>query len=187
MMPSRLRRLLRTCACLRASSLALIAIAAVLAGCDDETTAPTLARTFTPEPGGSGPAVVAQPRDVRAQLLVLDLVGRELESVYGVAFRLEYDGAVMRSTDMTASDRWSSDALALAQEPRPGLLVAGLSEKGDVRGFDAAHALLATLTFELPGAAGTPVSFVDGHCAVVAEDGAEVDGVRWVGGTLGPR
>jgi hypothetical protein len=104
-----------------------------------------------------------------------------------VAFRLEYDGETMRSTDVALSEPWSEDALSLSREPHAGLLVVGLTEKGKTRGFEAAHALLATLTFELPGAGGTPVSFLEGHCAVVGEDGTEINGVQWIGGQLGPR
>lgn len=173
-----------------ALALALAAVP-LLAGCgNDETTIPThttsttQAPTFVAGDPGAGPSVYLRARSISATALTLEVVGRALPSVYGLAFRLERDPAVLTYASFAKVAPWSATAFAVAQEPTPGLLVAGLSERGAAPGFAATDTVLGVLDFELATVAASSLTFVEAESAVAQADGTELAGVSWIGGAV---
>jgi len=161
----------------------------LLAGCGDdpvETVQPPPGTTPTFQGGdpGDGPAVYLRAGAATLPTLSLEVMGRALPDVYGLAFRLEFAPSVLAQTGLRAGPSWSPTALVVAREPTPGLLVVGLSERGSAAGYTATDDLLGTLDFQIGTTAVTPVTFIADECAVVQTSGDELAGVAWVGGTL---
>lgn len=151
------------------------------AGCGDESEG-ARALTFVPTAGGESQAVYLQARSLEAGLLRVDVIGRGLTDVYGLAFRLEYDPAALSALSMSPTAFWPADGVSAAEQPVPGLLVAGLSARGDAAGAPAQDQALGTIDFAV--SQPTSVEFVKGHGAVVGGDGAEVADVAWLGGDV---
>jgi hypothetical protein len=166
----------------RIALASLCAATLLLTGCSDEQA--RLVPTFVGAHPGSGPAVYLRALPAPAASVVLGVVGRDLPSVYGLAFRLESASGALVYTGLSAGPTWSAEALVVGREPSAGLVVAGLSERADAPGFAATDTLLASLSFQVGAAVAGPVTFVDGEGAVVQADGTEASGVRWVGGVL---
>jgi hypothetical protein len=162
--------------------------ALALAGCSGESSQPTPGSgtpIFVMADPGAGPVVYLRAGHVAPGSLTLEVVGRGVPNVYGLAFRIESTAGVLVPAALTPSPSWSANALAVEREPVPGLLVVGLSERGSAAGFAAdADVLLATLDFQLGAAVVTPVTFVDGEGAVAQASGGELAGVSWVGGAI---
>lgn len=164
------------------ASFLLVALVAGLAGCSGKSKSREL--VFVPDPPGSDPAVFLRARGLLEDRLVVEVVGRSIASVYGVAFRLRYDPEVLALRSMVAGEPWSTSALSVASEPGPGLTVAAVTEKGPSGGFDANDSVLAVLEFELRSQTETPVEFVVESSAVVVSDGTRLSAVSWAGGRL---
>lgn len=139
---------------------------------------------FVPDPAGSDPAVYLRVRSHEEGRLVLEVVGRSITALYGVAFRLRYDSLTLGLTTMTPGESWTANALSLATEPGGGLTVAAVTEKGQSDGFDASDTILAVLEFEVRSKIETPVEFVLESSAVVTADGTQLSPVNWSGGRL---
>jgi hypothetical protein len=161
----------------------------LLAGCGDdpvETGQPPAGTTPTFHGGdpGAGPAVYLRAGASTLPTLSLEIVGRALPNVYGLAFRLEFSPGVLAQTGLRAGPSWSPTALLVAREPTPGLLVVGLSERGSAAGSAATDDLLGTVDFQIGTSAATPVTFIAAECAVVQASGEELPEVAWIGGSL---
>ncbi|MBW2528669.1 MAG: hypothetical protein JRI23_31130 [Deltaproteobacteria bacterium] len=164
--------------------MALFAAAACTAGCSgcgDDSEAPGVL-TFIPAAGSEAPAVYLQSSGLEGGHLRLDVMGRGLSDVYGVAFRLEYDGTSLAPAEWTPAAFWPSDAISIGRQAEPGLFVVGLTHRGQVPGAPADDHALGTIdcTVTRP----TPIRFVAGHGAVVDSDGLEASGVTWLGGEI---
>jgi hypothetical protein len=147
------------------------------------TTAPPTTPTFVSGDPGAGPAVYLRSR-ATASGLSLEVVGRALPSVYGLAFRLQFDPGVLLPVAFGASQAWGQNVLAVSREPAAGLLVVGVSERGSAAGFAAADDVLAVLDFQFGVAVPATIDFVEGEGAVVQADGRELGAVSWVGGAI---
>jgi hypothetical protein len=176
---------------LRAPSVLALACmlgSTLLGGCGDESveTAPPPATALTFHGGdpGAGPAVYLRAGASTPPTLSLEIVGRALPNVYGLAFRLEFSPGVLAHTGLRAGASWSPTAMLVAREAAPGLLVGGMSERGGAAGSAAPDDVLGTLDFQIGTTASTPVTFIQDECAVVEASGEELAGVAWVGGTL---
>ena len=149
--------------------------ALALGGCSSESSQPTpgaSSPTFVGADPGAGPVVYLRGGNAAPGGLAIEVVGRGVPNVYGLAFRIESTAGVLVPGTLTASPSWSASALSVEREPVPGLLVVGLSERGSAAGFAAdADVLLGTLDFQIGAAAATPVTFVDGECAVAQASG----------------
>jgi hypothetical protein len=183
----------RTCSAFRtlASRLALpcaLLGLLALAGCSGESSQPTPGAgspTFVGADPGAGPVVYLRAGNAAPGNISLEVVGRGVPNVYGLAFRIASTAGVLVPTALTPSPSWSANALSVEREPVPGLLVVGLSERGSAAGFAAdADVLLGTLDFVLGTSVATPVTFVDGEGAVAQASGGELAGVSWIGGTI---
>lgn len=165
----------------RALLAALALGSAGCSGCSDDTAAPA-DLVFVPAASTESPAIYVQAQSAPAGRLWLDVRGRGLADLYGLALRLEYDGAALSAASMSPSAFWPDDALSAMAQPAAGLLVGGISRRGPVAGAPADDDSLCRLDFAMSEA--TPLRFVPGHVAVVGTDGSEMDGVAWLGGEL---
>jgi hypothetical protein len=168
---------------------ALLVVGAAL-GCSnvDEIVPPT------PEPGparfesdapGTSPAIALELRALTDDALMLDVVGHGLQSVYGIAFRIETDPAVLMLDTLEGSSLWEPMPRSLVRsvEPRPGLGIYVMTAQGRQLGIAADGDVLGTLHFRRqPG--DSPVRFVADRNAVVDDHGLTLGGVAWTGGTL---
>lgn len=159
----------------------------VLAGCGAETSEPTPnsgTPLFVSDELPDGPSVHLRVPGGISSTFRLEVVGRALPDVYGLAFRLRLDPGELTRTALELGPGWSASALALAQEPTPGLLVVGLSERGQAEGYTAADEVLVALDFWRADGSATPLSFVTEQCAVAQVDGGELPAVAWIGGAI---
>jgi hypothetical protein len=160
----------------------------LVAGCGGETTetGQPPGKTWTYRSGnpGEGPSVYLRARASASDMFSLEVMGRALPNVYGLAFRIGLAPGGLVPAGLTLGPSWSPTALSVAREPVPGLLVVGLSERGAAAGFAANDDVLATLDFQLAIPTTSPLTFVDGECAVAQASGGELDGVSWVGGVI---
>ena len=141
---------------------------------------------FEAEAPTSGARVSLRAVEVTQKKLVLEVVGDELDNVYGVAFRLKLDTAIVELEKMEAGSVWtkSSGAISRAKLGNPKTLVGVLTQKGAQPGFEAKGTVLATLRFNRKSSTGLSLNFSQVHSAVVAADGRPIDGVRFAGGKL---
>ena len=155
-------------------------------GCDDdETTAPSKTLRFESDDVPVGSVVFLRAASLSHQQLSLQVVGQELNDVYGLAFRLEYSGQVLSFDAMTAGEGWNGQTtLPVAREVSAGLLVGAVTQRGDTPGVAVDDAALAQLELPVSKVAGTEIQFVEGRSAVVTGDGDEVDAVSFTGGRL---
>ena len=140
--------------------------------------------TYVPDDPAGGDAVSLRLVSLTETQLMLEVVGNGLSDVYGVAFRLQVDPTALQLVSMETGDGWESDALKMAQESHPGLLVATVTNRGDVQGAAAQDRVLARVTFNLLAAPETPIQFVSGRSGVIDSAGAQVPDVTWLGGRL---
>jgi hypothetical protein len=160
----------------------------LVTGCGGESTetAQPPAKTWTYRSGdlGDGPSVYLRFRASAAGMFSLDVMGRALPNVYGLAFRIGLAPGGLVPVGLTLGPSWTPTALSVAREPVPGMLVAGMSERGTAAGFAANDDVLATLDFQLAIPTTSPLTFIDGECAVAQASGGELAGVAWVGGVM---
>lgn len=145
-------------------------------------TTPTLSFEAAPVPGGASLSLRA--KSLSADQLVLEIVGKGLTDVYGVAFRMKYDPAVLEPVSIAASTAWQGQTSALVNAKTPGLLVAVLTEQGKTKGIGASDTVLGTLTLSLKQAKPTTLSFVVERARVVDSKGTSPSAVQWAAGAL---
>ena len=163
-----------------------------LAGCSSNDAAaggakPSPAGGFVADAPGSGRAVLLTASKVVGKQLTLELRGRELSSLSGVAYRLSYDPAVLRFTAQQASGAFGAPGASVAatKEARPGLLVGALGVKGS-GSIDAPATALGELEFEIVGAGQTRIDFVVSRSAALNPQGEPLASVTLLGGMFGP-
>ncbi len=140
---------------------------------------------FVAAPPPAGAAVALRAKSLTDTELVLEIVSTGVSDLYGVAFRLSYDPAVLALASFSAGTMWGSPPpLALASQKTPGLLVGVVTEQGKAAGLATDGGVLATVTLSLLQKAESPVAFVPGHSAVVGENGKVQPAVAFAGGAL---
>jgi hypothetical protein len=163
-------------------SLTVFALAGVLAlatGCGSVA-------TQSSEPGpiafqsdsapSEGATVFLRGMPTLGDRIVFEVVARGAKEVHGVAFRVTYDAETLSFAGSEAGSSWSKNVLALAKEGTPGQLA-----------IDAnTDTVLGTVTFEVKGRKGTPVSFKVERSQIVDKRGAKL-AATWRGGTLAAR
>jgi hypothetical protein len=104
--------------------------------------------------------------------------------VYGVALRLGYLPASLHFLAFTAGDGWPTDAVVRAVEPRAGLLVATVTQRGGGTTAPADGRVLCRVTFDLVGTGAGAITFDPLRTAVVRLDGSTEAGLAVRGGAL---
>lgn len=173
----------------RASSLLLVA--AALAACEADSTR----WQPTPPVDPDGPYVALREVSTGTSELRLELVGAGLTDVYGIAYRLTYDPAVLAPTVVEPNAQfWPAEPRSIHQAAipplAPGVLVAVMSRRGSLPGEETADAadggtVLATIVFTRKSPSATSsIDFVAARSAVIDSAGAPLAGVTWLGGQL---
>jgi hypothetical protein len=165
----------------RARALAAVVALLVVAagGCADEPGGPA-GRRFVPA-GPIEPGAIHLRSD---DGLVYELVAADLDSLYGVAFRLRFDPAVLRFASFEASAAWPEARVALGEEATPGKLVGVIGARGPFAGLSGHENVIAHIRFEA-GAKGTSeLAFEPERSGVLTAAGQERRDVLFVGGTL---
>lgn len=170
-------------------TLAVIALALVLAGCGSVA-------TQSAEPGpiafqsdnapSAGATVFLRGMPTLGDRIVFEVVARGAKEVHGVAFRVTYDADTLTFAGSEPGASWSKNVLALSKEGSPGQLAVTWTEKGEI-GIDASpDTVLGTVTFEVKGRKATPVSFKVERSQIVDKKGAKLP-ATWRGGNLAAR
>lgn len=164
--------------------IAAIALGAC-SGDDGGSSRPTAGVGFVPAPAPSGVSVSLEERELGADRLVIDVVANGAADLYGAAFRLKYDPAVLAFSKLEPASGWgSAPPIVLSNAAEPGLLVAVLSNKGKSAGVSGAKLPLATITFQLVKKEATSLELLATRSALVSAKGKNIDGVSWAGGAL---
>lgn len=172
-------------------STAAMCVALAGFGCSSEEDEPArqkpdaAARAFTTDPLPAGPSLYLRQLSLDDAELELELVGNALSDGYGVAWRLEYDPAVLAFTDTQPSSAWSPNTLHISREARPGLLVAALSAKGAASGKSWPNTVLAVVSFAVKSPNSSRIDFVTHESGIVRSDGRRATDVQLAGGELG--
>ena len=169
------------------SSLGLVlGLAVGLSACSSHRVA-----EWVPDPPASTPAVslrVVQPS--RTELRV-QVVARDVRDLYGIAYRITFDPAVLRFVSQApAEDYWPAASArldsAVVPVAAPGQLVAAITRRGDVPGVDTgAEQVLAELVFQrTEPERASPLGFVAARSACFDASGTPLPDVSFVGGQL---
>lgn len=139
----------------------LLSLLLLLAACADELPSPTPDSGSSPRPDSGitdrtivfegerveGPALLFGDAELDASRLAVELVAHQLEAVYGLAFRLEYDPEVLEYESIQRLPAFIHEALFEAKLARPGLLVVAASAVGPARGVYLDDASVARISF----------------------------------------
>jgi len=162
-----------------------------LTGCDGEDPAgnvdppvPPTQPAFVSTDDGSSPAVYLQQRELTPTQLSLNVRGRGLADVYGLAFRLRFDSNVATLAQIKAGEVFGEAAIAIGREPIHGLLVAAVTQQGAVMSFATTDDVLAVVELRLNSSADTLVQLPVDESAIIGADGTEQAGISWHGGVL---
>jgi hypothetical protein len=118
------------------------------------------------------------------QSLTLEVVGKGITNLYGLAFRLQYDPEFLDFTEMTPAAGWPADAISIARKNPAGTLVAAITNRGPATGLDAQDQVLATLRFTLMNKGESGIDLITRNCALVDTTGAQIPDLTWSGGAL---
>jgi hypothetical protein len=118
------------------------------------------------------------------QSLTLEVVGNEIEHLYGLAFRLYYNPHFLDFSEMIPSAAWPANAISIARKNRTGVLIAAITNRGPATGLDFSDQVLATLHFQIQKEGDSCIAFTTRGCALVDTTGAQIPDHIWVGGSL---
>jgi hypothetical protein len=141
-------------------------------------------RAFQSDALPSGTVIYVRQKEISADALVLEIASRNVSDLYGLAWRLRYDPAVVRAVQMEPTTFFGANNVHALREAEPGLFVAAVSEKGKKPGSAATDTALAVIDFELLAAKETRIDFVAERSTIVQSDGTHAAPVQWVGGAL---
>jgi hypothetical protein len=168
---------------------ALVSLVA-LAGCssksdDTENTNPSGDKklVFHATPEATGASISLRQKELTNGHLVVELVGHALPDVYGVAFRLKYDPAVLGLEKVEAGSVWAGAPIALGTEKVPGVLAGVVSKQGAVAGIAGSDQVLATVSLTLKQKAATGIEFIPHRNHVVDAAGKSASST-FTGGAL---
>ena len=131
-----------------------------------------------------GASISLRAKELTSEHLVLELVGKNITDLYGLAFRMTYDPAVLEPTAITASTAWQGQTTALANAKNPGLWVAVITRQGKVKGIAAQDTVLGTLTLAIKQMKPTTLAFKLDRSRLVDSGGSSPSAVDWVAGAL---
>lgn len=138
---------------------------------------------FHATPDAAGASVSMRQKELTEGHLVVELVGHALPDVYGVAFRLKYDPAVLGLEKVEAGSVWAGAPIALGSEKVPGVLAGVVSKQGAVAGLAGSDQVLATVSLTLKKKAATTLEFVASRNHVVDAAGKSASS-SFTGGAL---
>ncbi len=118
------------------------------------------------------------------QSLTLEVAGKGIIDLYGLAFRLRYDPAVLAFTEMTPAADWPAEAISISHETQTGILVAAITSRGPATGLNFSDQVLAALRFKLLAKQATCIDFLENNCALVNTDESLIPDHTWSGGRL---
>ncbi len=107
-----------------------------------------------------GPALLFGDAVLAADRLDADLVAHQLTDVYGLAYRIEYDPAVLELDALTRSPGFTHAGLFEVKEARPGLIVVAASAVGPAEGIALDNVAVARLGMLRRTEAPTQLSIV---------------------------
>jgi hypothetical protein len=168
------------------SRLALLAL--VLVACEAapppavEVPIAELEPVFVPA-SASGPRITLTPSRHDAQTLALNVEGSELSNVYGVAFRVRFDPAVLRFQRWVPAADFSKEIISVARANQHGVLVGAVTGKGTFPGLNLEKRTLGTIELALLTTAPTAIDFVADRSEVIQVDGSRAT-VQWRGGAI---
>lgn len=147
--------------------------------------AATAGLQFVPDDAPSTPHVWLRAKSLTETKLVLEVVGNGVTDLYGVAFRLRYDPAVLAFDSLEASSLWGTPApLSMGSQKTPGLLLGVVTQQGKAAGLAADDQVLATVALSVLQQTESPVELVAQRSAVVGADGKARAEMSFVGGAL---
>jgi hypothetical protein len=138
---------------------------------------------FESDPQLEGPSLSLEAGVASGSTLPLELVARDIDDVYGLAFRLTYAPDVLRFSKLDHGSAFGSDVLVVAKEARPGLLLGAVTKKGARTGLSGLETTLAVMSFEVLRAESSAVNFDAARTRVFASSGISVP-LRVTGGQL---
>lgn len=118
------------------------------------------------------------------QSLTLEVVGKGITALYGLALRLQYDPEFLDFTEMTPATEWPTNTISIARKNPAGTLVAAITNRGPATGLDAQDQSLATLRFTLRNQGESAIDFITRNCALFDTTGAQLPNQSWSGGAL---
>ena len=119
--------------------------------------------------------------------VVVDVVARGATDVHGAAFRLGFDPAVLSYVDVKRGEAFSSHALNVTKEAKPGELMAAWTETGGT-GFSAVdETVLGTLTFDVKQHATTTTLEFRGERSTLIDRNGKAAALAWRGGSFAIR
>lgn len=145
----------------------------VLTGC--KTDEPEL--VFRGAPPASGPSLSLRAAALDDRRLLVDVMGHELDDLYGVAFRVAFDARVLRFSQIGsgAAFAYAPELVLAAREARPGLVVAALTRQGRQPGVSARGTPIATLSFDIALRGASRVALVQSRASALASDGLPIE------------
>ncbi len=170
----------------RSILLFVLGLAVGLSACSSHRVA-----QWVPDPPASAPAVSLRlVRQTRTELRV-QVVASDVPDLYGIAYRIRFDPAVLSFVSHApAEDYWPAASArldsAVVPVAAPGQLVAAITRRGDVPGEDTGtEQVLAELVFRRtePGQS-SPLGFVTARSACFDAAGTPIPDVSFVGGQL---
>ena len=156
-------------------------------GCSDEDEpARPAGLVFRPDEPGAGPALRLRSTSSTGGRISFEVVAAELDDIYGVAFRLIYDAAVLRFRELVKKGELAAapELRVMARESRSGLLVAALTRVGKQPGIAGRNAALAELSFDVVARRAGRLDFVATHSRVFAASDGRMLPARFVAGAL---
>jgi hypothetical protein len=150
-------------------------------GCNDD--AVEGGRGFVPD-AGTGAGISLEPSGNDDGDLTLDVVATDVPDLYGLAFRIHYDAAVLRHRGFEAGSDWPAARIGQAREPAAGELWAVVGAKGSFEGLPGGRRVAARFSWDRLTDAPTDVQFVPGRVRALGAAGSPIAELRWRGGRL---
>jgi hypothetical protein len=170
--------------------VAAAALALLAPGCSAESTreggpGPI---AFTPEAPAGGASIALRGRFdlLGPSRIAVDVVARGAADLHGAAFRMTWDPEALTFVGASSGAAWSKTALSLAKEGSPGALAVAWAEMGEAAIDATNETVLGTLSFELKGRRGTPLTFQKERSQLVDKKGAGIR-ARWLNDALTAR
>jgi hypothetical protein len=141
--------------------------------------------SFEVDGPASSPSIALELRALTDDAVMLDVVGRGIDHLYGLSFRVETAPDVLALETLEASSLWEPmpSSIVRSIEARPGLGLFVITAQGEQIGIGADGEALGTLHLRRkPG--DSPVRFVTERCAAIDDAGQPIADVAWIGGTL---
>ncbi|MBM4397135.1 MAG: hypothetical protein FJ087_15780 [Deltaproteobacteria bacterium] len=153
-----------------------------------EAAAPdTTLETVVPDPYVPPKSVRVEGGGRDGDLVVVRVVARDFEPLFGVALRVEWDPAAFSLGSVTTEPIFGQEGVYKAAEVRPGSLAIGMAQQGHwLQSPVEGDAALATIRLRPISGKPSAVSFFPARCLFAGERLAKVEGVTYLGATVNP-